>query len=297
VADGLDFTGQAGFHRRVSSNLRPLGKPASRPGAGLARALSKLGFCSRREAQEFIRAGRVRVNGRVQSDPERPVVLSRDRLEIDGHATHAEPKVYLMLNKPRGLITTTSDEKGRETVYCCLPAGCAGGPDRGASRTGAAPNERGQFPRVFPVGRLDQASEGLLLFTNDHAWAAAITDPKSHLDKVYHVQVDCRADEALLRRITSGVTSWDELLAAKHARLLRHGTRNSWIEVVLDEGRNRHIRRLLAALGVEVLRLLRVSVASLQLGLLPKGHWRHLTREEVIALAPRKNPGDTNSVR
>jgi 23S rRNA pseudouridine2605 synthase len=141
------------------------------------------------------------------------------------------------------------------------------------------------LPHLFPVGRLDQASEGLLLFTNDTAWAARITEHKSHVDKTYRVQVDCLADEALARRIKNGVTVEGDSLAAKGVNVLRHGVKNSWLELVLDEGKNRHIRRLLAELGVNVLRLVRTTIGPLQLGSLAKGEWRHLTAEEVRALA------------
>ncbi len=135
------------------------------------------------------------------------------------------------------------------------------------------------------MGRLDQASEGLLLFTNDTDWAARLTDPASHIDKLYHVQVDRVADEPLTRSMEAGVAVQGEWLSAKRARILRRGGRTSWLEVVLDEGRNRHLRRLLAALGVGVLRLVRVSIGPLPLGDLPKGAFRHLTQEEIEALS------------
>ena len=237
-------------------------------GSGLARALSKLGFCSRSEAFKLIRAGRVRLNGVVAHDPEQPVRRQSDRIEVDGKAIRAEPHVYVMLNKPRGLVTTASDEKGRDTVYQNL---------------GAA----GALPRVFPVGRLDKASEGLLLFTNDTDWAARITDPMAHIEKTYHVQVNCVADDALTQRIEGGVDSEGERLAARRASVLRLGGKNSWLELVLDEGKNRHIRRLLAALDVEVLRLVRVSIGRLELGNLPKGEIRRLLPAEVSALGAR----------
>lgn len=235
-------------------------------GSGLARALSKLGFCSRSEAWKLIQAGRVRVNGVLRRDPQGRVDFQRDRIEVDQQAIREEAKVYLMLNKPRGLVTTTADEKGRGTVFECLA-------DKG-------------LPFVAPVGRLDKASEGLLFFTNDTAWAARITAPESHLDKTYHVQVDCVADEELARRIQAGTDLEGDFLAAKSVRVLREGTRNSWLEIVLDEGRNRHIRRLLAALGVAVRRLVRVAIGSVPLGNLPKGEFRRLTREEVMRLTP-----------
>ena len=240
------------------------GRPAGDSG-GLARALSKLGYCSRSQARALIQAGRVRVNGVPRRDPEWRVNLERDRLQVDEQAVRGEAKVYLMLNKPRGLVTTAADEQGRETVFECLAG-------------------KG-LPFVAPVGRLDKASEGLLLLTNDTAWAARITAPESHLDKTYHVQVDCLADEDLARRIQAGAEAEGELLAARRVSVLRHGTRNSWLEIVLDEGKNRHIRRLLAALGVGVMRLVRVTIGPLPLGDLAKGQFRHLTSSEVRNLA------------
>lgn len=247
------------------------------PRVGLARALSRLGYCSRSRAQALVAEGRVRVDGAVRRDAELRVDPERDRIEVDGVRVGAEERVYLALNKPRGLVTTASDERGRGTVYGCLD-------DPG-------------LPFLSPVGRLDRASEGLLLFTNDTRWAARITDPATHLDKSYHVQVDRLADEALLRRIAEGVGAGDGRLAAKRVGVLRSGTRNCWLEVVLDEGKNRHIRRLLEALGVGVLRLVRVSVGPLALGDLPKGAYRRLTPEEVAALdaagggGPRRRKG------
>lgn len=218
--------------------------------------------------------GRVRVNGRVVRERSARVDPVRDVLAVDDERVAGERemtarRVYLMLNKPRGLVTTRDDPQGRETVYECLRT-----PD------GAA------LPHVVPVGRLDKASEGLLLFTNDTRWAANVLDPDAHVDKVYHVQAGAVADEALLRRLEAGVDDADtgERLAVKRARLLRHGTRNSWLEVVLDEGRNRQIRRILDALGIEVLRLVRIAVGPLTLGDLAKGAWRQLTPEEVSAV-------------
>jgi 23S rRNA pseudouridine2605 synthase len=273
--------------RRPSKHRR-----ATVSGTGLARALSKLGYCSRSEAWKLIRAGRVRVDGALARDPERRTDSPRERIEVDGQPVRAEPRVYLMLNKPRGLVTTTADERGRETVFKCLQEVLARSPAVSAGEaTGEGPKPT-TLPRVFPVGRLDRASEGLLLFTNDTAWAARITDPASHLDKTYHVQVECLADEALLRQMAAGVTVDDDLLAIQGGRVLRRGTRNSWLEVVLDEGKNRQIRRLLGALGANVLRLMRVAIGPLKLGPLPKGQFRQLTREEVAALA-RFGPGSS----
>jgi 23S rRNA pseudouridine2605 synthase len=235
------------------------------PAAGLARALSKLGYCSRTQALAMIRAGRVRLNGAVSRDPETGVDLERDRIEVDGRPVAPAVRVYLMLNKPRGVVTSAADEKGRRTVYDCL--------------------REVEVPWFAPVGRLDKASEGLLLLTNDTRWAARILAPESRLEKTYHVQVDCLADEALLRRIEHGITTVEgEFLGVRRVRILRHGRRNSWLEVVLDQGRNRHIRRLLAALGVDTLRLVRVGVGPVRLGDLARGACRHLTEEEREAL-------------
>jgi 23S rRNA pseudouridine2605 synthase len=137
------------------------------------------------------------------------------------------------------------------------------------------------------VGRLDRASEGLLLLSNDSVWAAGITEPATHLDKTYHVQVAGQPDAETLVTMQAGVREGADLLKARRVTLLRAGEKNVWLEVVLDEGRNRHIRRLLAALGFEVLRLVRVAIGPLQLGELAKGQWRHLDTNEVTQLRRR----------
>ena len=230
---------------------------------GLARALSKLGYCSRSEAFKLIRAGRVGLNGKICRDPEAPVRAESGLIEVDGRKLAAPAKVYLMLNKPRGVVTTASDEKGRETVYAYLEQG---------------------LPWVAPVGRLDRASEGLLMLTNDSEWAAAVLAPETHLDKIYHVQIGVVADAGLIQSITRGVRTSEGLLRAKGAQILRGGEKNTWLEIVLDEGRNRHIRRMLARLGIDVLRLLRIAIGPLSLGELPKGASRRLTKAEKQAL-------------
>jgi 23S rRNA pseudouridine2605 synthase len=246
---------------------------------GLARALSKFGYCSRARAAGLIRAGKVRVNGEVRRDPETPVHIAKDRIEVDGQQLKAAAKIYLVLNKPRGIVTTASDEKGRDTVYSLL------GED---------------LPWVAPVGRLDKASEGLLLLTNDSEWAARVTAPETHLDKTYHVQIGKIADEMLLETLKAGIrTKEGEILKVKRASLLRLGERNSWLEIILDEGKNRHIRRMLDALGIEVLRLIRVAIGPLALGELAKGGVRALTGEEKLgldrAMQQRDLPGPQRS--
>ena len=233
---------------------------------GLARALSKLGYCSRSRASELIRSGRVQLNGRVRHDPEAPVRLDRDRILIEGHAVEAAEKVYLMMNKPRGFVTTASDEKGRDTVYSLLE------------------DSPVQLPWVAPVGRLDKASEGLLMLTNDSEWGSRVTAPETHLDKTYHVQIASIVGEKIAISLTHGIELEGDRLRARTARLLRSGEKNCWLEIILDEGKNRQIRRMLAALDIEVLRLVRVSIGPLALGNLAKGAFRALTSEEKRTL-------------
>ncbi|HYL86841.1 MAG TPA: pseudouridine synthase [Candidatus Angelobacter sp.] len=231
---------------------------------GLARALSKLGYCSRSEAAELIRSGRVKLNGALRRDPETPVHLGKDRVEVGNAPIAKIAKTYLVLNKPRGVVTTASDEKGRETVYAYLPK---------------------DLPWLAPVGRLDKASEGLLLFTNDSEWAARITAPETQVDKTYHVQIGTLANNELLETLRKGIVTHDaHFLGVKSASLLRHGERNAWLEIVLAEGKNRHIRRMFEHLNVEVLRLVRVAIGPLPLGNLAKGATRVLREDEKWAL-------------
>ena len=206
------------------------------------------------------------MDGRVVRNAEFPVVSGLHRIAVDGAEIGQRERHYLALNKPRGLVTTAKDEQGRDTVYRCFDGAGLGW--------------------IAPVGRLDKASEGLLLFTNDPEWAASITDPETGPDKTYHVQVDRIPDAALLAQLSAGVTLEGETLRAKSARMLRHGEKNAWLEIVLDEGRNRQIRRLLAEFDIGVLRLLRTAIGNVALGELPKGQWRNLTATETAALSP-----------
>jgi 23S rRNA pseudouridine2605 synthase len=227
--------------------------------------MSKRGLCSRRQAELWVREGRVQVDGSFVRDPESRT--SPDAaIAIDGVAVAAAARRYLMLNKPRGLVTTANDERGRETVYSLFA-------DAG-------------LPWVAPVGRLDKASQGLLLFSNDSEWAARISAPESQIQKTYHVQIDRLPDAGLIERLHTGIRDGDEHLAAKAVTELRRGEKNAWLEVVLDEGRNRQIRRLLAAFDISVLRLVRIAIGPLQLGDLAKGQWRDLSDDEVRALDP-----------
>jgi 23S rRNA pseudouridine2605 synthase len=245
-------------------NGRPPARASNAPRHGVARVISKLGLGSRSQAARWARDGRVRVNGRVVRDPEFPVRQGTDRIEIDGQQPAAAARVVLMLNKPRGLVTTASDEQGRATVYSCLADS--------------------ELPWLAPVGRLDKASEGLLLFSNDSAWAARITDPAAGPHKTYHVQIDRLLSPQLLRQLEHGVALDGEHLGARSVRCLRAGHKHAWLEIVLDEGRNRQIRRLLAAFDIAVLRVVRVALGPLLLGDLAKGQWRMLSDREIDSL-------------
>ena len=235
------------------------------PRVSLARALSKLGYCSRSEARRLVQGGGVRVNGTAQANPDYRVDMDRDLIEVEGARLRAAERVYLMLNKPAGVVTTASDERGRRTVYDCL-----GGAD---------------LPWVGPVGRLDLASAGLLLLTNDTRWADRILDPERHVDKTYHVVVDRALEDGEVRRLVEGIEDAGELLAARSVRALREDEAGAWLEIVLDEGKNRQIRRMLDGVGADVRRLVRVAIGSVRLGDLPDGAYRHLSADEVAALS------------
>ena len=223
-----------------------------------------MGYCSRSRAFELIRAGRVLINGIVRNNPETPVDVRKDRIQVDGNEVKARSSICLALNKPRGVVTTASDEKGRQTVYDYLNK---------------------DLPHLSPVGRLDKASEGLILFTNDSEWAARLIAPETHLSKTYHVQVATVVEQSLLSSLHKGVkVSNGDFLRVRDIRIIRGGQKNSWLEIVLDEGKNRHIRRMFEAHEIEVLRLIRVAIGPLRLGNLAKGCSRELVPEEKQAL-------------
>jgi 23S rRNA pseudouridine2605 synthase len=235
------------------------------PRYGAARAISKLGLGSRTQGARWVKDGRVRVNGRVVTDPEFPVRQGSDRVTVEGLES-SRPRLVIMLNKPRGLVTTTRDEQDRETVYRCF--------------AGA------DLPWLAPVGRLDKASEGLLLFSNDPKWAARVTHPSSGPDKTYHVQIDRVPDAGLIANLDRGAQVDGAMLRAKTIRSLRAGQKNGWLEITLDEGQNRQIRRMLNAFDIAALRLIRVRIGGLELGQLPKGGWRVVTEREIESLLP-----------
>ena len=234
----------------------------------LERALSKLGFTSRSQARALIAAGRVSVNGRTVREPLERVDVRRARIEVDGKHVRPESRLYIALHKPAGLVTSERDEQGRETVFSCLA-------DAG-------------LPRLVAVGRLDRESEGLLLFTNDTRWAQRVLDPANHVDRVYEVHIAGPAPDTLLDALRAGVESREEVLQVRAARRVRSSETAAVLELVLGEGRNRHIRRMLEALGREITVLRRVAIGPVRLGRLgPRAH-RALTAAEVEALGGRR---------
>lgn len=235
----------------------------------LNRALSKLGYCSRKIADEWIAAGRVAVNGEVILAPEHWVELGTDTIEISGVEKKASDSVhdfiYLCMHKPAGYVTTRQDELGRKTIYDLLPT-----------------EYSSQATWIFPVGRLDLESEGLLFLTNDGKWSDLLTDPKFHLEKMYRVKLDGKPFEPELERFRNGI-EWDEKKTLP-ARVNAIAGANGWYEVGITEGRNRQIRKMFHILGYKVKRLIRVSIGTFQLNDLAEGETKVLSASWVEAL-------------
>lgn len=229
----------------------------------LKRILSKRGLCSRSEAEKWIRSGIVKVSGRICTDPER--FFDREiKIEVEGQSAQVASKHYILMNKPRGLVVTRSDEKGRATIYDCL--------------------KDWDGPPMQAVGRLDQASEGLLLLSNDHLWSNALMDPSSHLPKIYHVQLSPIPSAEHLQILAAGIDLEGQTTRPARFEIIRSGKVNAWVEVEITEGRNRQIRKMLQSLGYETLRLIRIQIGSLVLGDLAKGQWRELSPQEIKLL-------------
>ena len=228
----------------------------------LQKLIARAGVCSRRSAESLLTAGRVTVNG-VAAHLGDKADADTDVIAIDGTAiAFAEPAVYLMLNKPRGYVTTLSDELGRATA-AELVADCG--------------------TRVFPVGRLDKDSEGLLLFTNDGALMQAMTHPSHQVDKTYEVTVTGQLEGAEDR--LSAVTELDgEPIVPAQVEIIERREGQALLRVTIHQGKNRQIRRMCAQVGLQVTRLRRVSEDALTLGDLKPGQWRYLTDAEVAAL-------------
>lgn len=231
---------------------------------GVARVISKRGFCSRSVAENLVREGRVSLRGKIVRDPETPTFES-DEILVDGTPVEAAQKFYFAMNKPRGIVTTASDEKGRKTVMDLFR-------EQYAKLFPGKP-----VPHISPVGRLDAASEGLLLFTNDTQWADDVLSSADHL-KIYRVQVAGKPTTADLKQMEKGFNvpprvfgESEEFMHAERATLHSEGEKNCWLEITLSEGKNREIRRMLAYLGYEVMRLVRIQFDKYTLGDLKPG--------------------------
>lgn len=249
------------------SSKRSLNPSDTRPGEirhELARLLSKAGLCSRSMAADWIRAGKVTVNGQIIYEPEARFSLRDARISVAGQRLTGQARKVLMLHKPRGVVSTRADERGRPTVYDLLPSD----------------------HWLAPIGRLDQASSGLLLFSNDPEWAQILLNPDQHVSKTYHVQIRPPLPAEVFRHIAQHSSLDGKPCLPMQIRELRCGGKTQWLEIVLQEGRNRQIRRLLQGADAEVLRLVRVAIGDLPLGNLASGQWRWLSPEEERLLEP-----------
>jgi 23S rRNA pseudouridine2605 synthase len=245
-------------YRRADTGRRALSRKS------LDRVLSKAGLGSRTDARGWIAAGRVAVNGQVARDPECRVDTGRDRVWLDGKPLVARDRVYLVLHKPTGYVTTSRDPEGRPTVYDLV---------------------KDVKTFVSPVGRLDRDTSGLLLMTNDSQFAERVTNPASHVPKTYRVAASALLSDADLQLLRNGVTLRDGPTRPALVRRLHDTSRRTWFEITLTEGRNRQVRRMVEALGARAMRLARVAIGPLALADLPAGSWRHLTRAEVRRLS------------
>jgi 23S rRNA pseudouridine2605 synthase len=248
------------------------GRPGRR--VQLHRALSKLGWGSRTQAWQWVRAGEVCVDGRVVTDPLTWVDLDRQQVTRRGQPPPAAPRLVLVLHKPAGVVTTRRDERGRPTVYDL--------PDVAAAN----------LPWVFPAGRLDADSEGLLILTNDSSLAERLTDPEQHVPKTYRVTLAGHPDAAALDRLRTGVDLPDGRTRPAGVRLLEQGPSTTTVEIILTEGRNRQVRRMAAAVGHRVRRLVRVAIGRYELGELPPGAFRRLDEADVRRLSESATRGE-----
>lgn len=235
----------------------------TRPLKTLERVLSKAGAGSRVDARGWIRAGRVKVNGQVVRDPDTWIDMGRDRVRLDGRPLQVRERIYLLLYKPTGYLTTYRDPKGRPTVYDLIA-------------------DVGAF--VSPVGRLDLDTSGLLVMTNDNQLAERVTNPASHVPKTYLVKASMRLTDEQLQQLRDGVELADGPTRPARVRRVRDSEKYTHLEITLTEGRNRQVRRMIEALGAAVLKLVRVKIGSISIGPLPIGKWRLLTDREVHTL-------------
>jgi 23S rRNA pseudouridine2605 synthase len=237
--------------------------PGDRPLKTLERVLSKAGVGSRTEARRWISEGRVKVNGKVAGDPNRWVDLERDRITFDDQPLRKATPAYLLLYKPKGYLTTYDDPEGRKTIYDLLP-------------------DRDRY--VFPVGRLDLDTSGLLILTNDTAFAERLTNPEYHVPKTYLVKASKYLSDEELDRLRSGVELRDGPTRPAKVQRVRESGGKTVFEITITEGRNRQVRRMVEALDARVLKLVRTAIGPLRIGDLPIGGLRELTAEEVRSL-------------
>jgi pseudouridine synthase len=230
----------------------------------LDRVLSRFGLASRTAARELIRAGRLKVNGRVVRDPSSWIRPGQVTIQLDGKRLKPTRKIYLLFYKPRGVITSHGDPRGRKTVYDCL-------------------DELGRW--VVPVGRLDKDTSGLLLLTNDTEFADFVASPESQVPKTYLAKLDRLMSDDIIARLGRGMEmkGGDWAMPASVRRVEDRG-KYTWLEIVLKEGKNREVRRIVEAVGFKVLKLVRTGIGPLTLGGLEVGKWRELTPVEVAAL-------------
>ena len=240
-----------------------------RPLKTLDRVLSKAGVGSRADAAQWVRAGRVEVNGRVVRDPDHWVDMERDRVRFDRKPLEVRKRIYLLLYKPTGYLTTYRDPEARATVYDLL-------------------DDVGTF--ISPVGRLDLESSGLLLMTNDTQFAERVANPDSHVPKTYLVKASQRLSDQQLQQLRDGVGLSDGPTRPATVTRLRDSAKSTHFEITLTEGRNRQVRRMVEALGARVLKLVRVKIGALGIGTLPIGKWRVLTPAEIASFRIDKRP-------
>ena len=238
----------------------------TRPLKTLERVFSRAGAGSRTEARSWIGAGRVRVNGRVVQNPDHWVDLERDRVTLDGKPVRAAAPVYLLLYKPRGYLTTYRDPEGRPTVYDLI-------------------QDTGGW--LAPVGRLDLDTSGILLLTNDTAFAERVMNPEHKVPKTYQVKASTRLSDEQIEALRRGVELSDGPTRPANVVRLRDSAKYTFLELTITEGRNRQVRRMLEAVGSKVLKLVRTGLGPIRIGDLPIGKWRRLTEEEVRALGGR----------
>ena len=239
-------------------------EPKKRPLKTLERVLSKAGVGSRVDARSWIHAGRVKVNGRITRNPDQWIDMKRDRVLFDGNPLVARERIYLLLYKPTGYLTTYKDPEGRPTVYDLT-------------------TDAGTF--LSPVGRLDLDTSGLLLMTNDNQFAERVTNPNSHVPKTYLVKASAVLTDTQLQQLRDGIELADGPTRPAQVTRLRDSAKYTHFEITLTEGRNRQVRRMVEALEAKVLKLVRVRIGHIAIGRLPIGKWRLLTAAEVASLS------------